>query len=115
MPGNQEEPKFITPNPNQYDGHFYYDFQEINPEEGGFGFGLVKVSKAEALVRLGVMPHNNLLSNKVINRFGSRILDIIKKLEPGRLRHEETLTCRTIPDESELLSCWLTFYLVLSL
>lgn len=91
----------IFPHTERYDGHFTYRFQE-----GLFFLGKVSVSKSEALTCLGVMPHNNILTNKVMNALGERILAILRKQDADRPRVSDRFICQTVADEAELLGNW---------
>lgn len=106
MPENETpllgKPEFIFAHKKRYDGHFQYQF-----DDGNFVLGGRSVSKAEALVRLGVMPHNNALMNKVINALGERVLDLLRQApDRHQKRANENFVYQTAADESELLGSW---------
>lgn len=104
MSRNQQDTPNIIPNPTRYDGHFLYKFNE---QDRAFSLGGIAVNKREALVRLGVMPDNNVLTNKVINQLGSRVLDMLRNApDASALKEKHDLTMQTFADEVELICNW---------
>lgn len=92
----------IIPHPTKTDGSFTYQYDESKQ----FSFGGIDVKKSEALVRLGVMPDNNLITNKVINILGRRVLDMMRDNDPNRPRTDSRFVCQTAADQAELLGLW---------
>ncbi|MCP4474947.1 MAG: hypothetical protein GY821_10370, partial [Gammaproteobacteria bacterium] len=75
----------FVPDDSRYDGSFTFQYF---PHGQAFQLGGVAVNQSEALVRLGVMPHNNILTNKIMGRIGRRTTELLRAYDdnmPKRL------------------------------
>lgn len=100
--------KLNSDDTNRFNGSFAYQFStkdSVSGKDKTFRLGALAVPLPDAFPRL-CFPDNNVLSNKLINRVGRRVLNILRAQTEEAAAAHPSLICRTIPDEADLLSCW---------